>query len=347
MGPHKALLIVVTYNSSAMLMDLAESINQFLRHTDNYAVVVENSSDPRTVVALSTAVRSNRILLRLSEINSGFSHGVNFGYESARAEWGEFDYIVLLNPDVVQAGLVVSELVKRAVQQNTPEVGVWSILLRDEDGNLDRGCARRIWNRRRFFSHITGYDNLCRILLTAPKALTVREADSDQSELAMVSGALMCLSAAVFQHGLDTLLPMYLEDQEICMRAQAKGYALRLFTDLELVHIGGISRKSVTDHERALRTMELIEAPIQCMHKFQHYRLTPLRAIVLLGGIVRLTATPPAFTAKLAADRANFPRHVEWLRTQLRLSAWFISWAAKGKIHREQISLKEYFAEYD
>lgn len=272
---------------------------------------------------------------------------MNLGYQSALNLWGGgFDFVVLLNPDVISAGPTVCELVNRAAGHPS-EVGVWGAVLTDPAGKLDRGCARRVWNLRRLFSHLVGYDNLVKVLRTAPRNLSEYEIQGNQSELAMVSGALMCIDSGLFGAGLNTLLPMYLEDQEICMRSLAEGHLIMLYPpDLVAVHAGGVSRKSLTDHDRALRIMELVEAPpVQCMARLQGYSALSLRLTVFLGGISRIVAAFfLAASFKVFLLRRGGSNQVAWMLEQQRLGGlWFALWAIKGAIHDEEVSLSDYF----
>lgn len=342
----KALLIIITFNSREALPDIVCTIREFEEdHVGNHVIVVENSSDTHIRDVIESALNSDRILVSISQSNEGFSCGVNFAYRQAQELWGDFDLVVLLNPDVRSAGRTVCELVNRASAQSEAGTGIWSPVLKDEFGQLDNGCARRVWNRRRFFSHLVGYPNLTRALLCAPRRLTEREIAYDQSELAMVSGAFVCIKADVLGHGLDTLLPMYLEDQEICLRCLSRGYSVRLYPDLQAVHIGGASRKSMSGDEHALRIMELIEAPVQCMVRLQGYKVMELRLVVLMGGVARLLAVP-LVAAVNTLRGSNIRGEFAWMGKQLRLASWFALWAIKGKLHSTDVSLADYFEEY-
>ena len=343
----RALLVVVTYNSFDDLPDVVASIQTFVAdHPNNHVIVVENSADCRVRDYIESSVPSARVLVEVAASNDGFSHGVNLGYSIARNRWGGFDFVVLLNPDVKAAGSVVSELVNRAARHPRGDVGVWGAVLRDEARNIDRGCARRVWNRRRFFSHLTGYHDLVGALRTTPRSLSEHEIQHDQRDLAMVSGGLMCISTDVLGDGMDTLLPMYLEDQEICLRSLSKGYSVRLHPDLELLHVGGVSRKSVTSHERALRIMELVEAPVQCMLRLQGYHQVSLRVTVFLGGLARFVAAPLAAAFKTATRRGSLGSERRWMVDQRRLATWFIQWSFTGTLHRDDVSLARYLQEY-
>lgn len=345
----KALLVIVTFNSFDSLPDIAATIRDFERaHPGHHVAVVENSSDLRVAEYIQNHYESDRILVETPSHNEGFSHGVNLGYALAKGLWGPFDFVILLNPDVISAGRVVCELVDRAaISSHLPsKTGVWGVVLRDCDGMVDRGCARRRWNRRRYFSHLVGYDGFASALLTPPRNLTSYEIENDQRDLAMVSGAMMCIGAQVLKDGLDTVLPMYLEDQEICMRSLSGGSAIVLYPDLEALHVGGVSRKALTDQDHALRIMELVEAPVQCMARLQGYSVLPLRALTLFGGITRMVAAPLAAGFKVLFRGAKFDEQIRWILLQQRLATWFVNWALSGRLHDQPVPLSEYFQEY-
>ena len=343
----KALLIIVTFNSYELIGDLTAAIREFVSdHEGNHAVVVENSGDQRVHDYLCPELESEKVTVRVAQSNEGFSHGVNLGYRIAREMWGNFDFVVLLNPDVISAGRTVSELVNRASLSTEAGSGIWSVVLRNERGEIDGGCARRVWNLRRLFSHLLGFPPFARMMLTAPRNLTVDEIENDQRDLAIVSGALMCVSADVFGAGLDTHLPMYLEDQELCDRCIRKGFAIRIFQDLEVIHVGGLSRKSNSSNQHALKIMDNVEAPAQYMARLQKYRLGQIRTTVFLGGMSRLVLAPVVGAARTALGHSPFREEVSWISDQLKLGYWSMLWAVSGRFHYEQISLEDYFIEY-
>ncbi|MFM8855926.1 MAG: glycosyltransferase [Actinomycetota bacterium] len=343
----RALLVIITYNSFDLLPDIAESIREFESdNPGNFALVIENSGDRHVGDYFASNLESKRVFVHVSDTNLGFSHGVNAAYALAQEIWGRFDFVVLLNPDVLSAGRTVSELVNRASRDSEAEYGIWSAPLRNEQGRFDKGCARREWNLRRLFSDLLGYPPLAKVLMTSSRHLTQQEIEHDQSELALVSGALMCIRARIFADGLDTYLPMYLEDQEICLRSIRNGLKVHLYPDLEAIHLGGVSRKSNPSVQRALRIMENVEAPVQCMCRIQGYSLTTVRPVVFFGGLARLAIAPIVAGFHVLFRRADVNDRSAWLSDQFKLGYWSAWWAVRGKYHESEISLSEYFREY-
>ena len=120
--------------------------------------------------------------------------------------------------------------------------------------------------------------------------------------------------------GLDTRLPMYLEDQEICHRARTLGYRVVVCRTVQARHVGGASRKSHTGMARQLRMMELAAAPCMSLMDETGHRLRQLRVLVVAAGLVRVgvaaaTAVTPGWCpdgveAVGGADPARVVVHV-------------------------------------
>lgn len=347
-GSRKTLLIIVTFNSYGLLPGMVDTVREFVTdHPGNHVIIVENSSDQRVESFIAAKLTSERIVVKVASVNEGFSPGVNYGYEIAQDLWGGFDFIVLLNPDVLTAGRTVSELVNRAAQNSEVGVGIWGAVLVNERGSIDAGCARRALNRRRYFSSfLLGYPNFAKLMFTSPLGLTEIEIRNNQSELKMISGALMCIRASVFGSGLDTRLPMYLEDQEICLRCSNQGYAVRVFPDLRSVHVGGLSTQSNSGDKPALQIMSGVEAPLLLMSLFQGYGRLWMRPAVFLGGASRFFSAPMLAAFRILIRKSIAREQYDWMAGQLRLGRSFILWALTRNLHNEEVSLKDYFQEY-
>ena len=127
--------------------------------------------------------------------------------------------------------------------------------------------------------------------------------------------------------GLDTRLPMYLEDQEICHRARTLGYRVVVCRTVQARHVGGASRKSHTGMARQLRMMELAAAPCMSLMDETGHRLRQLRVLVVAAGLVRVgVAAATAVTAGVVSRRRR-----GWSAEQIRLGSWFVSWGLRTR----------------
>ena len=316
---HYPLTVVVTYNSMEQLPSVCEALLQWLELTpDGRVVFIENSQSVATVDFVTNALEkfSPQSIAVLNPFNSGFAPAVNRAVEMARNEWGFPGSVLLLNPDVVTDGETIGSVLDRL----DDHVGIVVPKLLDCGGAIDRGVARREWNKRRLLAEVIGRPNLARFLGTRNRQM---ELNTEEVEVDIASGAFMAISASVFSDGLDTRLPMYLEDQEICHRAHRAGKAVLVLTNLRATHLGGLSRKSNVAAKKRLRMLELAEAPVISMMDSTGDSLGWARSIIFLGGLFRAIGASALFTWSLV--RRN--QDTQWFQDQLVLAGWFMGWA--------------------
>lgn len=313
--------IVVAYRSETIISDLAGALAGWLdRDPRAHVVLVNNSPSDATIDVVGDILgdRLDRSLLLPATENIGFAPAVNLGLRRARDRWGPPRVVLLINPDISTS----SETVMQLPTHISVDVAVAAPLLRGPDGrSVDRGVARRNWTRRSLFAEVTGNPRLSSWLGAKLRNIDVA-GQSGVTPVDITSGAFMAIDGQLLGDGLDTTVPMYFEDQEICIRAGRAGRVVAVVTGIEAVHLGGHSRKLNTQAQRSLRLLELAEAPALALHRSGRVPIWQCRLVVLLGGVVRLLASPPAALAQ-ESDR------IDWLREQARLARWFIAWAVR------------------
>ena len=287
--------------------------------SDRAAVVLDNSDDRECMVSMRAAVDPSvrdRFLAQVAPGNLGFSFGVNYAVRIGGARWGTPQIVLLHNPDVVTSPQVLEQVVTLAGQ---PGIGIAAPTLRAPDGTIDRGSARRAWNKRRLFANLVGFPRLSKLLCTPPRSIDIDS--GGLYDVTFTSGAYMAIRQEVLGEGLDTRLPMYLEDQEICDRARKLGHRVVVSGDLSAEHIGGVSRKANTVQLRELRLMELVVAPCLSLMDTSEASEKSLRLLVAVAALIRGALAVPASLAQPGDGRTS------WLLDQLTLSGWFIKWA--------------------
>ncbi|QFG69724.1 glycosyltransferase [Ornithinimicrobium pratense] len=318
----RVLVVVVTYNSASLIRDLSAALEEWLERDPGFRLaVIENSHSQETVdvVREATQESSDKVMITLAARNLGFAPAVNAAVSAAEHQWGTADVIVLLNPDVSTSGSALSAVAEH-LQDRT--IGISAPMLVDVNGRPDRGVARRYWNRRRLFAEVLGAPSLALGLGTAPRHISLHRTPADVD---ITSGAFMAIRREVFGVGLDTRLPMYLEDQEICHRAHQLGYRVVVLPGVIAQHVGAHSRKTNAPMQRQLRMMELAKAPALSLMDVGGTSAAGVRAIVASAGTARFTV---ALTAAIASVVTR--RHREWARSQMRLGTWFVAWAASA-----------------
>jgi N-acetylglucosaminyl-diphospho-decaprenol L-rhamnosyltransferase len=312
----RVLVIAVTYKSEELADRLGETLASFVGMSpSHYCATVENSNSLPTIAILAQSLQGNadQHLAIAPASNVGFAPAVNAAYAASLARWGRVDVVILLNPDVITSSQLLHELAARV--RASPDVGVASGVLRDADGHVDRGTARRRWTPLTLFAEIAGFGES---FAKGTRLSRYIEIGGSPVQVDITSGALLAVRAAVLQSGLDCRLPLYLEDQEICHRAHVLGYKVMVYPDLTAVHLGAASRLQNSESQRNLRCMELAAAPAMSMRDWSGVPFGASRAIIGLAACARILA---AGTAQVSAKRR------QWGRRQVVLGRWLLGWA--------------------
>ena len=316
--------IVVTYKSTTTFPLLLPAVREWLASDlMNRLVVLDNSDDIDLVdyAREQLSEHADRSICSANHFNSGFALGVNTGYSLAMAKWGRPKAVVLLNPDIATSSSTIAHVVS---DLGTRGVGVAAPKLMTEEGFVERGSMRRRWNMRRLIAETMGIPTAAKFMLSRRRAVEPR-ADATLIDVDITSGAFMAIAGEVFGNGLDTRMPMYLEDQEICHRAIMKGYRVVVDQRLTAEHVGGVSRKRNSDSQRWLRVAELALAPSISLSDWSDSNsIRRGRLAVLIGGLIRLAVAAFAFGASIVGGRDR-----GWAAEQVRLSSWLIHWALR------------------
>lgn len=325
-------IVIVNYKSQRSARALLESLSPLLDGEAFTATLVEAGEDRPFVRELQEWEPARRGTLSVLQLgsNDGFAWAVNEVFGPLSQKPGP-DYIALINPDVMVTPEVMRAMTIFAAGRE--EVGVTSVRLIDDRGRVDRGCARRRWNLRRLWAEVLGFPRASWLLGCRPRNVSMT--GSGAISVDYVSGALLLCRSEILGSGLNTLLPMYLEDQELCMRARRRGFAVVVLPSLSAEHLGGLSRGSFAGPQaKLLRKMELCEAPALAMALESGYRRLPVRFAVLVGAAMRLTLILPVSALR---------RDVEWFSRQVALCSAYISWAvfdrpmAQGRVLHEML----------
>jgi len=184
-------------------------------------LVVDNASTDDTVVALRARF-DDRIELLRNERNLLFAGGMNVGLERALA--AGYDFVLLLNNDVVLDPGLVRELVAEAAADARIAAAGPKIYYFDR--------PERIWFAGGELSLWRGWS----------RHRGLREVDRGQHDAArdvdyLTGCALLVRREALREVGLlDPGFGMYAEDADWCFRARARGYRLRYVPSARLWH---------------------------------------------------------------------------------------------------------------
>lgn len=225
-------IIVVTYNSSAVIGKLLDSLPDALAGVGAHIVVVDNGSvdDTCDVVEQRTEVE----LVRAE--NRGYAAGLNRG---VRALTGNGP-VLLLNPDVLMCPGSIPALLEVLQQPRTAAVVPRLI---DNVGELAFSLRREPTLARALGLSRTGRAALS-------EAVVHRAAYESAGVTDWATGAVMLLSRDCYEAlgGWDESFFLYSEETDYCLRARDLGWFTRYEPTAVAVHIGGQSGQSARIH---------------------------------------------------------------------------------------------------
>lgn len=233
----RVVVVVVTYNSAAVLPGLLASLDAGLRGLAWELVVADNASVDATVEVARQLAPTARVLA--GGRNRGYAAGIN---AAVAAAGGDHDAVLVLNPDVrLDPGCVRS--LARALEE--PGVGIAVPRLRDGEGELVRSmrgepsllralCDALVGARRAGRSRRLGE-------IVADPAEYDRAQDSDWAE-----GSTQLVSRACWEAcgSWDESFFLYSEETDFHLRARDAGFRLRYVPAARAMHLGGESTTS-------------------------------------------------------------------------------------------------------
>ena len=230
-------VLVVTYNSQRYIGPLLDALALQLAPLDAEVVVVDNASHDGT--ADRVAHHHPGVRLVRSEHNLGFAAGNNLAARHARGRM-----LLLLNPDALpEPGAIARGLALMAAH---PGVGMAGGLLLDAQG-APQPSGRMFPTLLQEALVLTG------LAARFPRSRWFGRFDrtwADPEAAAAVDwvpGAFAFVRRALFDGlgGFDERFFLYYEEVDLCRRLQAAGFAVQLWPELRVHHVGGESARTV------------------------------------------------------------------------------------------------------
>lgn len=237
-------IVVVTYNSRALIGDLLDSMSDALDGVTAEVVVVDNNS--RDGTANYVAERGDCTLVRSA--NVGYAAGINRGVMEARRARA----ILALNPDVILRPGSIPPMLRALRRENA---GIVVPQVRGGEGDLSMSLRRE--------------PSILRSLgLTATQLSAFSEYINRRSLYASprivdwALGATILMSRECYDSlgGWDESYFLYSEETDLCLRARDKGFLTVYEPSSVVVHIGGQSGQDHRTHS------------MRCINRVRLYR---------------------------------------------------------------------------
>lgn len=299
------MIVVVNWNSGNLLTDCLSSIRNF---TDLPIIVVDNAS---TDDSAQIACEFSNVRLIKSEENIGFAAACNLG-----AKYIDNEFLIFLNPD---AAIYSDTLQKSLAFMSDPknfQYGVCGVKLVDNNGIVQRGCARF----RTPFSFFWNAIGFTRVFPRLGYAMT--EWDHCQSrDVDHVIGAFYLIRKSLFDelNGFDERYFVYLEDLDLSLRVSRKGYKVFYLADAVAFHLGGGSSRNFKNR----RIFYAARSSILYADKF--FSRSGLYLVLF-----SLLIIEPITRSVLSLSRLSWSTFVETWSGYRMLWNWLPKWVFKG-----------------
>lgn len=232
-GPAPSLdIVTVNWNSGDLLRHCVGSLGGAL--TGGFAlermVVVDNASRDGSADGLPDAAAPLRIL-RNAE-NRGFAAACNQGAAGSTA-----DYLLFLNPDTrLLPGSLAPALAFLEDPANAG-IGALGVRLVDEEGRIQRNCARAP-TPGRLIAQSLGLDRALPRLF--PPHFMTEWDHGDTRDVDQVMGAFLIVRRPLFEAlgGFDERFFVYFDDVDLCLEVRRAGWRVVYFAGAEVYHRG-------------------------------------------------------------------------------------------------------------
>jgi N-acetylglucosaminyl-diphospho-decaprenol L-rhamnosyltransferase len=262
-------IIIVNWNTSAVLAECLRSIAVFHKHENIEIFVIDNASTDDSVAMLAHDFPSVSVIQ--STENIGFASANNLGIHASTGE-----FVLLLNPDT----LFIDESLNRMITflQDHPSVGI----VAPHTLNADRSTQS---SKRRFPTLTSAVFESTWLQPYAPQSLMNNYFANDiaehaTAEIDWAQGSCLLVRRTVFSciGGLDEGFFMYSEEMDFCYRAKRAGFQVIYMGVAHIVHLGGKS----SEQAPAATMIRFHESKIRFFRIYHGYAT----ASVLYGVIV-------------------------------------------------------------
>jgi GT2 family glycosyltransferase/glycosyltransferase involved in cell wall biosynthesis len=230
-APARVTVVIVTYNSAAVLPACLDSLPDGMAGVPYELVVADNASTdagPELVATLAPAAK----VVDLGR-NQGYAAGINAAVRAAAPS----DAVLVLNPDIRLGSGSVHPLLAALAR---PGTGIAVPRLVDVDGRLQYSLRREPTVLRALVEALLGGRRARRLGLLSE--VVGRPASYEQPRTShWATGAAMLISRSCLEAvgPWDESFFLYSEETEFALRARDAGFALRYVPKAVFVHLGG------------------------------------------------------------------------------------------------------------
>jgi GT2 family glycosyltransferase len=231
-------IIILSYNSKELLAQTLDSVRSCYDKTLQIETIVSDNGSTDGSVEMVEELYKWVTLVKNGE-NLGFSAGNNRGVPFATGK-----YVLFLNSDTVIYPDVLPFMISQFNLDST--LGVATCRVELSDGKIDPACHRGFPTPWRAFCY---YSRLEKIVAYFPSVIFLRklfggyhllgEDLTSPHEIDACTGAFLMIPKVVGNEigWWDEKYFMYGEDLDLCCTAKEKGYKIKYFPNVKILHL--------------------------------------------------------------------------------------------------------------
>jgi GT2 family glycosyltransferase len=234
--PASVSIVIVTYNSSAVIGSCLASIAAQTGNAVREIIVVDNNSPDNTVELI--AAQFPQVVVIRNQANSGFAVACNQGGHKATGE-----YILFLNPDVVLDPGALSVLL--LAYRSRPKIGAATPRIRFPSGSFQANCRKFPTINNMLFSRGSVMGRLVLNHIGLGQVYTLPDYEV-VTEVPAIAGTVFLIRRDLFllARGFDRRFFLFMEDTDLCRRLDLAGYHNLFVPQAGAVHAWGQGSRS-------------------------------------------------------------------------------------------------------
>jgi len=242
----KIAIIVLNWKQPRLTTETIASLLKIKHNSFNYEIVlVDNGSPDDSIKIFNQEYKNNKLIKILNtKSNLGYAGGNNFGIDYSLKN--NFDFVVLLNNDVLVDPNFLDELLKESANYDIlgPKIYFAPGFEYHKDRYQKKDLGKVIWS----MGGQMDWDNIY------GSNISIDEVDHGQfkkiiNKIDFISGCCLMASRQVFQKigKLDENYFMYLEDVDFCQRAKNAGFKMACIPKSIIWHLNSGSTSGPGD----------------------------------------------------------------------------------------------------
>jgi len=275
-------IVIVSWNVQRELRQCLRSLEPALASIEHEIIVVDNASQDGSVEMLESEFPQVRI--HRNARNEGFAKACNQGFEQCGGK-----HVLILNPDTQVEHGAINALLQ--LLDREPRVGAVGPLITDRHGRMAPACRRGFPRLAGVVAHQLLFGRLIHELkarTTDPRTRKRREQTPGVAPC--LSGACMMIRREVLRdlNGFDDVVPMYLDDNDLCFRISEQGLQCYFLPQARVIHHGARSVSKLPNRRMSSLVSDLamdafFYKHISRLHVWIHHLALTVIALVLLA----------------------------------------------------------------